>query len=196
MGDMSASNFTVLYDANVLYPAPLRDLLIRLATKGIFRAKWTEQIHDEWIRNVVKNRKDLSRESLERTAALMDSAVPDSLVLGYEPLIHGLELPDEDDRHVLASAIKGQAEVIVTFNQKDFPKDYLEQFDIWTQHPDEFIGHVIDLHPDVIILAAKEQRLNLNNPKVSINEFIDTLLHQQLPTTATFLSNHRELLEL
>ena len=111
---------TALYDANVLYPAPLRDLLMHLALTDLFRAKWSEQIHEEWIRNVLKSRADLTKAQLERTRQLMNENVRDCLVAGYEALIPALSLPDPDDRHVLAAAIQGQANVIVTYNLKDF----------------------------------------------------------------------------
>ena len=191
---MAASNFTVIYDACVLFPTPLRDLLIRLAQKGIFRARWTQDIHHEWIENLLIKRENLQRKRIEKTAALMDKAIPDSLVYGYEPLIKGLSLPDKNDRHVLAAAIKGQAEVIVTFNLKDFPKDYLIEFDIWTQHPDEFISHLIDLHPQLVILAAKEQRQALKKPTIEIDDFLAILLRQQLPRTVTFLKQYKDLI--
>lgn len=111
-----ASNFTVVYDACVLYPAPLRDLLMQLALSDLFRARWTEQIHAEWIRNVLKNRPDLTLEKLTRTKELMNSNVRDCLVTNYEYLIPSLQLPDIDDRHILAAAIAGGAEASVTFN--------------------------------------------------------------------------------
>jgi hypothetical protein len=88
----------------VLYPAPLRDFLIRLGLSGRFRARWSAQIHDEWKRNLLLNRDDLTAEQLNRTSALMDRAIPDALVTGHEELIAGLTLPDVDDRHVLAAA--------------------------------------------------------------------------------------------
>ena len=97
------SRYTVVYDACVLYPAPLRDFLLELAMTQLFRAKWTDEIHDEWIRNVLKNRPDLTPEQLARTRALMDAAVMDCLVDGYQALVPALALPDEDDRHVLAA---------------------------------------------------------------------------------------------
>jgi PIN domain len=100
------ASFTALYDACVLYPAPLRDLLIRLADTGLFRARWTNAIHEEWILNVLENRADLSRERLERTRDLMNEHILDSLVNDYEELIPMLLLPDENDRHVLAAAIR------------------------------------------------------------------------------------------
>ena len=112
--------FVVVFDACVLYPAPMRDILIRLATAGLFAAKWTDRIHDEWTRNLLAQRPDLA-DALERTRSLMDQAVPDCLVEGYESLIEGLSLPDPDDRHVLAAAIRAGAQTIVTINLKDFP---------------------------------------------------------------------------
>jgi hypothetical protein len=134
--------FTVFYDANVLYPATLRNFLMHLALTGVFRAKWSTDVHEEWMRNLLKNRPDLTREKLERTRQLMDKA---ALVRGYEHLISGLVLPDEDDRHVLAAAIRSGASLIVTCNLDDFPAEALSPFDIESQHPDEFILHLLDL---------------------------------------------------
>ncbi len=116
---------TALLDACVLYPAPLRDLLMHLAVADLFRATWTEEIHNEWIRSVLADRPDLSRRQLERTRDLMDVHVRDCLVTGHEHLIPKLSLPDPDDRHVLAAAITCGADVIVTFNLADFPIDAL-----------------------------------------------------------------------
>ncbi|MBO0611793.1 PIN domain-containing protein [Thiothrix fructosivorans] len=191
---IAGHNFTVLYDACVLYPAPLRDLLVRLARMDVFQAKWTHQIHEEWIRNALKNNPKLTRERLGATANKMNEAVMDSLVTNYEPLIAGLELPDTNDRHVLAAAIKGQAEVIVTFNLKDFPQSHLKPFDIWAQHPDEFISHLIDLSPETVLLVARQQRLSLKNPPRTVEEFLDTLLRQQLPRTVAFLKQRKDLI--
>ena len=128
-----------VYDANILYPAPLRDLFIRLAQAGLVRGRWTETIHDEWVRNVLKDNPHLSSERLARTRTLMNEAVRDSVINGYEDLIDSLTLPDPDDRHVLAAAIHGDAEVIVTFNLKDFPAATLDHFGIEAQHPDAFL---------------------------------------------------------
>jgi len=107
------ASFVAVYDACVLYPAPLRDLLLRLALTDLFRAHWTELIHQEWMRSVQRDRPDIAPERLQRTRELMDSAVPDCLVTGHESLIEQLHLPDPNDRHVLAAAIHCQAGVIV-----------------------------------------------------------------------------------
>lgn len=74
------ATFTALYDACVLYPAPLRDLLMELALTDLFRAKWSSMIHDEWILALLKNRKDLSADNLKRTRELMDASVRDCIV--------------------------------------------------------------------------------------------------------------------
>jgi len=122
------SNFTVIFDACVLYPAPLRDLLLSVATTDLFKARWTEKIHQEWTQNLLRSRSDISESQLQKIVALMNLAVPDCLVKNYEGLIESLELPDPDDRHVLAAAIKCQADVIVTNNLKDFPENVLENY--------------------------------------------------------------------
>lgn len=181
------TSFSVVYDACVLYPAPLRDLLMRLAVTDLFRAKWTDEIHDEWIRNVLANRVDLKQEQLERTRTLMNSHVRDCLVTGYEFLIPTITLPDPDDRHVLAAAIRSQSSVILTFNLKDFPQEALEKFDIEALHPDDFITDLIDLDPAKVLEAVSLHRQSLKNPPKNPDEYLDTLLQQGLPETVSQL---------
>lgn len=158
---MRHSPFTAFYDANVLYPAPLRDFLMHLALTGVYRARWSTLVHEEWKRHLLINRPELTREQLDRTSLLMDRAVPDGLVTDHESLIEGLYLPDADDRHVLAAAIKCNASVIVTFNLKDFPKDALDAFDIEPVHPDDFIADLWDLDKAAVLEAAQRQRASL-----------------------------------
>lgn len=98
--------FIVLYDANALYPNAQRDLLIRIAREGLVQAKWTDQILDEMIRSRARNHPDVPHEKLDRLRNLMNEAVADCLVSGYEDLIDALKLPDTGDRHVLAAAIR------------------------------------------------------------------------------------------
>ncbi|MFO0927368.1 MAG: PIN domain-containing protein [Gemmataceae bacterium] len=171
---------TAIYDANILYPAPLRDLFIRLAQAGLVRARWTEAIHDEWVRNVLKDNSALSPERLSRTRLLMNEAVRDCLVTGYEDLIESLALPDPDDRHVLAAAIRANAEVIVTFNLKDFPAGVLARYGIEAQHPDEFLGSLFDAAPGPVCAAVKRQREGLRNPPMTAEELLATLERQGL----------------
>jgi predicted nucleic acid-binding protein len=187
------SNFIAVYDANVLYPAPLRDLLMRLALEDMYRAKWTNQIHEEWIRGVLRQRPELATE-LARTRQLMDAHVRDSLVEGYEYLISALKLPDPDDRHVLAATIHCHASVIVTFNLKDFPEEILGQYNVEAQHPDDFIADLIDLNLARVLSAVAKQRRALKNPPKSAEELLDILLQQQLPQTVELLRPYSQLL--
>ena len=181
------ATFTAIYDANVLYPAPLRDFLMHLALTDLFRARWTDEIHDEWIRNVLNDRPDLTLEQLTRTKELMNAHVRDCVVEGYRQLIPSIELPDPNDRHVLAAAIRCSADVIVTFNLNDFPAESLAQYEIEAQHPDEFILHLLDLNPGKVCAAAERHRRTLKNPPKAPAEYLDTLLKQGLPQSVATL---------
>ena len=187
------TQFTVLLDACVLYPAPLRDLLIELASKGMFRGRWTEKIHDEWIGNLLKNRPDLTRVQLERTRKLMNERVLDCLVNDYEDLIHGIILPDEQDLHVLAAAIKAQAQIIVTCNTKDFPIAILKKFEIEVQHPDTFLRYQLDLKLSIFLSCLKNIRQRLKKPPVSSNHYL-SVLFPHLPQTVSYLRVYEELI--
>jgi hypothetical protein len=188
------SSFTAVYDACVLYPAPLRDFLMWLALSGCFRAKWSLEIHNEWKRNLLKNRPDLTAEQLDRTSELMDQALPDACVTGYEDLIEGLTLPDLDDRHVLAAAIRCNASVIITFNQKDFPREVLGRFGIEAQHPDQFVDNLFDLDPAAVIAAAQRQRKQLKMPPMDVGTYLDLLLRQGLVQSSKALTLYSAIL--
>ncbi len=181
------ANFTAVYDACVLYSAPVRDLLIRLGGTGLFRARWTDQIHDEWTNALQKKRKDIEPAKIARTRELVNQAIPDCLVTGYEGLIEGLKLPDPNDRHVLAAAIVCQAGVIVTYDLKDFPADALGEYEIEAQHPDEFVSHLLDLAPAVVCEVVRQQREALTNPAVSPEQFVERLSTLEFTKTATQL---------
>jgi PIN domain len=167
--------FIVVYDACVLYPAPLRDLLLRIAGAGLIRARWTDRILDECFRNILAARPDLDPSALERTRALMNRAVPDCLIGGYEALIDGLSLPDPDDRHVFAAAIRAGAQLIVTSNLKDFPDTALAPYGIEAKDPDDFVINQLDLAPSAISNVVMEQTRALKNPARSLAEVLDTL---------------------
>lgn len=182
---------TALFDACVLYPAPLRDLLMRLATTDLFRARWSAAVHDEWTSAVLVIRPEL-RVQLARTRKLMDAHVMDALVTGYEPLVETLHLPDPGDRHVLAAAITGRADLIVTKNLKHFPADRLEPFGIRAQHPDVFVRSLLDLHEATTLAAVARHRASLRQPPRSVDEYLETLLLQALPDTVAALKRHRD----
>ena len=191
---MRHSPFTAVYDACVLYPAPLRDFLMWLALSGRFRARWSTQIHDEWKRNLLKNCPDLKAEQVDRTSVLMNQAIPDARVTGHEDLIDGLTLPDPDDRHVLAAAIRCNASVIVTFNEKDFPADILAGFGVEAQHPDVFAENLFDLDQAAVVAAAQRQRQQLKNPPMEVGRYLDVMRGQGLTQTMKSLAAFRGVL--
>lgn len=188
------TQFTVVYDACVLYPAALRDFLMHLAITNLFRARWTDWIHEEWIRNVLKDRPDLTARQLARTRQLMDENVLDCLVTGYESLIPSLSLPDLNDRHVLAAAVRCGANSIVTFNTKDFPERSLEPFGIEAIHPDEFVLSQMCRAPSVVCSAARRQRINLRNPPKTVDEYLNCLSQQGLLLTSNELRKCSDLI--
>ncbi len=183
-----------IYDANILYPAPVRDLFIRLAQAGLIRARWTEAIHEEWMRNVLEDNSHLSAERLARTRTLMNEAVRDCLVTGYEERIESLSLPDPDDRHVLAAAIQAGADVIVTCNLRDFPAEVLARFSIDAQHPDDFLVYLLDEAPGVVCAAVKRQRESLRNPPRTAEELLATLENHGLIQAVARLRRFIDLL--
>ena len=160
---------------------------MHLAIVGLFRAKWSADVHEEWISSLLKNRPDLTREKLERTRMLMDKHAVNALVTGYEDLIPGLHLPDPNDRHVLAAAIRGHADVIVTMNLRDFPAATIGSFGIEAQHPDEFVLHLLNLAPGVVVAAAQNHRQSLKNPPKTVAAYLKTLERQGLTQTVSVL---------
>jgi hypothetical protein len=163
---------------------------MHLAMTGLFRAKWSAGVHEEWMTALLRNRPDLSREKLERTRMLMDKAAEDALVTGYEDLIDGLRLPDPDDRHVLAAAIRGRVDVIVTANVRDFPAEVLTPFGIDAQHPDEFIVHLLDLSPGLVLAAAQRHRESLKDPAKTVVEYLEMLEREGLAETVAILRDY------
>jgi predicted nucleic acid-binding protein len=170
-----SSNFKAILDACVLYPAPVRDMLLSLADNGLYKPKWSVEIQNEWSQNLLLNRPDLTQEQLQLTIEAMNDAFPDSNVDKFHSLIPGIKLPDPKDRHVVAAAIRSKADVIVTYNLKDFPKSIENEFDIEIQHPDEFMCNVYDLHPEKANESFVKMVKRLKNPPKSQSEVLETL---------------------
>ena len=167
---------------------------MRLALCDLYQAKWTHDIHMEWMRNLLKNRPDLTKERLEQTRAKMDLHVRDCLVSGYEEIIEGLKLPDAQDRHVLAAAIKANAQTIVTYNLSDFPSKIIAKYGIDAQHPDEFLRHLLDLAPAKVIPTIRETRVSLKNPPKNTEEYLAILEQQSLPQSVAYLRDYGRLI--
>jgi len=177
----------VILDANVLYPAPVRDLLLSLANNKMFQPKWSAAINEEWVRSLVANRPDIKRENTENTIRSMNMAFPDANTETHPSTIEELTLPDPNDQHVLAAAISAEAELIVTFNLKDFPPSLLAPRGIESIHPDDFILGLIEEDRDTAFDAFEKHVARLINPPLSRDYVLDKLNDCNLPKTAASL---------
>lgn len=183
-----------LLDANVLYPAGLRDVLLRLSDQYLYRPLWSAAIHEEWMASLLADRPDLPAERLERTRVIMDEHFPEAVVAGYGALIARLDLPDPRDRHVLAAAIRGQADVIVTRNLRDFPADRLAPHGLEARHPDEFVIGLFESQPEAVLAAIRGHRAALKNPPRSAEEHLRALEALGLIRTATVLWQYKDVI--
>jgi predicted nucleic acid-binding protein len=167
-----AARLIAFLDASVLYSAPLRDLLMHLAVRDLFAARWSDRVHEEWIAALLRNRRDLTQEQLARTRRLMDENINDALVSGYEHIVDQLTLPDADDRHVLAAAIHGGANIIVTVNLRDFPADTLAIHGITALHPDTFICRILENEPAEVVAALRQLHRDLKDPPIPMDKLL------------------------
>lgn len=189
------NRYTVILDANVLYSVAISDALMEVAATGIYAAKWSKEIDCEWIRNLAKN-KNRPEEDFFRRRDFMHKICPTWEVSkkAWKLIEPGLELPDPKDRHVLAAAIAGHADSIVTQNLKDFPASILEPLEITVLHPDEFLLQQLELEPLVVLPAFKAMRARLKNPAYTPEFFIQSMERNGLIQTAAFLDQARSLI--
>jgi predicted nucleic acid-binding protein len=178
---------TAFLDANVLYPATLRSVLLELARSKAFSVLWSEEVHREWMEALKRQKPHIPASKITRMRALMEAYVEDATVSGYEPLIAGLTLPDPDDRHVLAAAIHGKADVIVTANERDFPATVLAMYKIAVITPDRFILRLLEAEPNLVIDALEADRADLKNPPLTRGEYFVALERSGLTETAATL---------
>ena len=167
--------FVALLDANVLYPAYLRDALLRLAEAEIYQVRWSRQVLDEMARNVLQNNPNLPEERIERLVRTMKRAFPEAMVTGHEPLIPSMT-NNPKDRHVMAAAVKGRADVIVTSNVRDFPPEACEPYDVDVQTPDEFLRYQWEIgDPDFLLGVFDDWASQLKSPPLSLEELLERL---------------------
>lgn len=162
--------FTCVLNTNVIYPIEIRDILFWFAHYELFTPKWSSHIFHEW--ESVMERKGRRKDEIKKRSNIANLAFPDALVENYESLIPGLTPPDEKDRHVLATAIKTNANVIVTNNLKDFPKNYRAAFGLVAKSADNFIAHIIDLNHEKSVEAFRKLVLNRRNPDLDAYEVL------------------------
>ncbi|MFZ2871453.1 PIN domain-containing protein [Zavarzinia sp.] len=172
---MASKPPVAVYDACVLYPFHLRNILIQCAFDGLVDARWTDEIHAEWIRNLAANSPGTPASRFEATREKMKAALPDASVAGYHTLIPSLSLPDPDDRHVLAAAIAGKASLIVTWNLKDFPAPALDPHGIACVSPDNFLANLHAILPEALLDSIGRAKLNLRKTIPSTDDFLITL---------------------
>lgn len=188
-----ADRFVVVLDASVLYPFRVRDVLLRFAEAGLFRARWSSLILDEWRRSLLARKPD-REASIDSQMGAMASAFPEACVDGADSLIESLDLPDADDRHVLAAAIRTGAEHIVTENLRDFPEAQLAPFGITAVSADDFLSSTFELYPAEALAAMRTTRREYKNPPFTPGEFIFDLQKKGLPKLASMLKENIDVL--
>lgn len=166
--------FTALLDACVLYPIGICSLLLDVAEAGLYRVLWSEQILDEARRNILQDLPDLSAADLDRRFDCMRRAFPDATVTGYDDLIPAMT-NHPGDRHVLAAAVRGRADVIVTENLRHFPDGALDPYGIEAQSADEFLSHAFDLDPEAIVVALDRQAQARQRPPNTVGDILAAL---------------------
>ncbi|MYE26996.1 MAG: PIN domain-containing protein [Chloroflexi bacterium] len=192
---IDASQFRTLLDADVLYRAAIRDILLQLAKDDLIEARWTARIHDEWMEALARNRPEIEWSRIERLRNKMDAETRDPLVVDYECLIDGLHLPeDPNDRHVLAAAIVGKCTTIVTFNLDHFPVSRLEQFGITAEHPDTLLRSLLKEDPEAVCASIRRVRVRLEKPAYSVEAYLENLDKAGLCDTAHELWRYAQLL--
>jgi len=189
------NRYTALLDANVLYSVAISDAMMEVAATGIYAAKWSKAIDDEWVRTLAKNR-NRPESDFHPRRDLMHDACPDWEVPeeGWKLIEPCLSLPDLNDRHVLAAAVAGHADSIVTINIKHFPSSILDPLGITALHPDEFLLQQLQLEPLVVLPAFKAMRARLKKPAFTPEKFVDAMERNGLVQTAAFLGQALQLI--
>jgi predicted nucleic acid-binding protein len=180
-------SFPALLDTCVLYPAYLCDTLLRLAEAAAYRPLWSAEVLAELRRNLVE--RGIPVERVDRRLAHMTRSFPDALVTGYESLVDGMT-NDPKDRHVLAAAVRAGAEVLVTFNTRDFPEPALKPYDVAAVHPDEFLLDQLDLYPGVTIEVLRQQATSYRRVPNTVPDILVLLERTGVPRFAAEVRRH------
>jgi predicted nucleic acid-binding protein len=179
-----------VFDACILYPFHLRNIVVQAAVDRLVEARWTDEIHEEWIRKLAGSTPAISFERLQTTRRLMNDALLAATVSGYRDHIPAVSLPDPDDRHVVAAAIAASASTILTWNLRDFPVKELKKFGLRRETPDAFLADLYDKIPDLTIGSLANARRNLSKTRISASEFIHILNNQKLILLARRVQKH------
>jgi len=187
---MALEPSVAVIDACILYPFHLRNIVVQAAVDRLFEARWTDAIHEEWIRSLAVDLPAIPIERLHATRRLMNDALPMAMVRGYEEHVPRVILPDSNDRHVVAAAISAKASFILTWNLRHFPEEELTKFSLRGMTPDEFLSGLFDKVPVLAIGSLANARQNLSKSRVSGADFIDILANQKLTQLAKRVESH------
>jgi len=179
-----------VFDSCILYPFHLRNIIVQAAVDRLVEARWTDEIHDEWIRSLMVQVPAIPMERLQITRQLMDSALPTATISGYEEHIPRVTLPDPNDRHIVAAGITANASHVLTWNLRHFPANELKKFGLRRATPDAFLSGLFDIFPDLVINSLANARWNLSKTRVSAPDFIDILARQKLVQVAKQVEKH------
>ncbi len=155
------TTFPVVLDACVLFNAPVRDTLLRAAEYGLYRVHWSQKILDETTKNLIKSGR-MDQKQAEHFVSEIAKAFPEAMIVVLEEQIASMR-NNPKDRHVAACAVCAPAQVISTFNLKDFKPETLAEWNIEAQHPDTQLCYLLDLSPDTMMTVLIEQAEDLRN---------------------------------
>jgi predicted nucleic acid-binding protein len=181
------SSLVVVLDACVLFPAALRDTLLRAADAGLYRMQWTNDILEEVRRNLVSDL-NICETKAQRLIDTMRKHFPEALVTHHKPLIKAMP-NDIKDRHVLAAAVACQAKIIVTQNLRHFSREMLSPFEVEAQSPDEFLSHLFYLYSERLVEIIAEQAADLRNPTYAVQEVLSILAYHA-PNFASLIMSY------
>jgi hypothetical protein len=187
---MAIEPAVAVFDACILYPFHLRNILIQAAVDRLVEARWTDQIHNEWIRSLVARRPAIPLARLKDVHHLLDDLVPAARVTGYEQHVTAVNLPDPNDRHVVAAGIAAGATIILTWNLRDFPAKELRKFGLHRESPDHFLSGLYDDAPELMIASLANARSNLTKTQLSAPDFVNMLTRQRLFQLAKRMHQH------
>ncbi len=187
---MALEPTVAVFDACILYPFHLRNIVVQAAVDHLVEARWTDAIHEEWIRNLSADVPAIPIARLRNMCQLMNAALPTATVRGYEHHIATVNLPDSDDRHVVAAGIAAEASLILTWNLRHFPAKALQKSGLRRDTPDAFLSGLYDEAPDLIIGSLANARRNLTKSQVSAADFIEILKNQKLTLLAERARKH------
>lgn len=184
------ARYSVFLDACVLVPIALADTLLRLAEAGLYRPLWSDRVLDEMVDAIGMIHPELASGLARSRADAMQASFEDACVTDWEELVAGISLPDPDDRHVVAAALQGRADMVVTANVRDFPSEVPEPMGLEVQHPDEFLLNQFDLEPDLTVATLHRQAAATRRPVRTPKALLDHLARCGVPRFAE-LAGHQ-----